>query len=442
MTNDSIRMLNTLIEIVSLLPIGTNVALLHLMWAMVSGQFLASRGAVFPALAQLGLSDKQVRRAGQALRRGGWSIGQLLVRWEAVVMKQGRWQVRRHGGYNSLAIDLTGFWRPTLKNCSTKHYHHGAGKALPAIVLALIGRVGEIDGQRLALPLAMLRLTDKMANEAELQREAIRQGKIMMTAQDVMILDGGFLLADLLTEEVPRYVLKLAKNFTARRSEPADYQGKGRPSKRGEIVRPLERTYQGKTLAATPADRTLIWLNEKGVEIKTLAWENLVLRDTSASQFAAASTTQTPLQTFTVLAFFDPQFEQPLLLATNLTVEEKHVRGLYLDRWPIEQMPLAAKQMEGMERAFVSSAESCYRLPELALLTGSILSFEAASAPPTPSGFWDKKPRATPGRLRRVLAKLGFPTEMALPALIRQKYSVTDHLPKGFWGQKKKTDPN
>ena len=86
MSNDSIRMLNTLIEIVSLLPIGTNLALLHLMWAMVSGQFLASRGAVFPALAQLGLSDKQVRRAGQALRCGGWSIGQILVRWQGNCM--------------------------------------------------------------------------------------------------------------------------------------------------------------------------------------------------------------------------------------------------------------------------------------------------------------------------------------------------------------------
>jgi hypothetical protein len=440
MSNDTISMLNTLIEIVSLLPIGTNLALLHLMWAMVSGQFLASRGAVFPALAQMGLSEQQVRRAGQALRSGGWSIGQLLVRWEAVVMKRGRWQVRSHGGYNSLAIDLTGFWRPTLKNCSTKHYHHGAGKALPAMVLALIGRVGEIEGQRLALPLAMLRLTEQMANEAELQREAIRHGKVLMTAQEVMIVDGGFLLADLLTEKVPRYVLKLAKNFTARRSEPAAYQGKGRPTKRGELVRPLERTYKGKTLPATPADRTLIWQDDHGVEIKTLVWEQLVLSMTTASQFAAASP-QTPLQTFTVMAFFDPQFEQPLLLATNLAVEEKHVRGLYLDRWPIEQLPLAAKQMQGMERAFVSSDESCYRLPELALLTSSILSFEAASTPATPTGFWDKKPRATPGRLRRVLAKLGFPTEMALPDHIRQKYSVTDHLPKGFWGQKKKSDP-
>jgi len=38
------------------------------------------------------------------------------------------------------------------------------------------------------------------------------------------------------------------------------------------------------------------------------------------------------------------------------------------------------------------------RLPELALMAGSILSFLAATAPATPTGFWDRKPKRTPGR--------------------------------------------
>lgn len=444
MSNTSIRMMTTLIEIVAFLPIGTNLALLHLLWAIVSGQFLVSRGAIFPALAQIGLSKRQVGRAWQAFHRGGWCIGELLVRWETIVMRTGKWQPRYHGGYCALAADLTGFWRPTLKNCPSKHYHHGAGKALPAIVLGLIGRVGQIGAQRLALPLAIERLTEETPDEGSLMKRLVGIAKTMMTAFCVLVLDGGFPLAELQAQEVERYVVKVAKNFTARRSVPAVYKEKGRRPKRGEIVRPLARSYREKTLEATPPDRIVIWQDEQGVELKAQVWDNLVLTTTPASKFAAVANSKGKLKLpiFKVVAFFDPKFASPLLVATNLMeLEEKYVRLLYLDRWAIEQIPLAAKQMVGAEQSFVSEPESCQRLPELGLLAGSTLSFEAAMLPPIPTGFWDKKPRSTPGRLRRILYKLGFPSEMELPEQIRQKASVTDHLPKGFWGQKGSSTP-
>ena len=127
----------------------------------------------------------------------------------------------------------------------------------------------------------------------------------------------------------------------------------------------------------------------------------------------------------------DPRFTKPLVLATNLTLAAQDVRALYRDRWPVEQVPLAAKQMLGAVRAFVFAEETCQRLPELALLAGAILSYAAAGLPAIPTGFWDRNPQPTPGRLRRVLARVGFPTDYPLPAEIRQKASVTDHLPKG-----------
>jgi len=439
--NTCIQMITTLVEIVAFLPIGTNLALLHLLWAMVSGQFLVSRGAIFSALVNMGLSNSQVRRAWQAFYRGGWCIGELLVRWETIVMRKDKWKARYHGGYCALAVDLTGFWRPTLKNCPSTHYHHGAGKALPAIVLGLIGRVGQIDTQRLALPLAIERLTEESPDEVSLMKRLVGIAKKIMTALDVLVLDGGFSLAELQEQQIERYVVKVAKNFTARRSVPAKYKEKGRRPERGEIVRPLARTYREKTLEATPPDRTVTWQDEQGMELKAQVWDNLVLTNTPASEFAAASKGKAELPTFKVMAFFDPKFASPLLVATTLKIEEKYVRLLYLDRWAIEQIPLAAKQMVGAEQSFVSEPESCQRLPELGLLTGSILSFEAAQLPPIPTGFWDKKPRSTPGRLRRILYKLGFPSEMELPAQIRQKASVTNHLPKGFWGQKGSSTP-
>src|SRR3954466_3227452 len=36
-------------------PVGTNLGLFWLLWALISGRFLLSRGAVFPALADGGL---------------------------------------------------------------------------------------------------------------------------------------------------------------------------------------------------------------------------------------------------------------------------------------------------------------------------------------------------------------------------------------------------
>ena len=63
------------------------------------------------------------------------------------------------------------------------------------------------------------------------------------------------------------------------------------------------------------------------------------------------------------------------------------LKAIYQDRWSVERIPLAAKQMVGAHRQFVHAEESNQRLPELSLLTGSLLSFLAATVPPTPTGF-------------------------------------------------------
>jgi len=63
------------------------------------------------------------------------------------------------------------------------------------------------------------------------------------------------------------------------------------------------------------------------------------------------------------------------------------LRDLYRDRWAVEQLPLAAKQMLGAARAFVHAPKTCQRLPELALLAGAILSYGAATSPAIPTGF-------------------------------------------------------
>ena len=135
-------------------PIGTNLGVLHLLWMLVSGRLLAARGAVVPGLSDCGLPDRAVRRAGAALGQGGWTSARLLARWDDVVRQEGRWQPHTRGGYRPVAVDVTDFWRPRLRDCPTTHYHGGAGRALPAIPLGIVARVGSVGTQRLALPRA------------------------------------------------------------------------------------------------------------------------------------------------------------------------------------------------------------------------------------------------------------------------------------------------
>lgn len=413
------EMMTLLSQVVQHVPIGTNLAVFHLLWMMVSGHLLVSRGAIIPGLHHLGLSKRAILRAWQALRQGGWTIEGLLRNWAVTVLQAGLWQPRYHGGYCAVAVDTTGFWRPRLKHCPTTHYDHRAGKALPAIVIGIIGRVGQVGQQRLLLPLGLLRADPTQPDDGRLNAALIAKFKESMQPTDVLVSDGGFSLEEILNQRIPRFVAKQARNLTVRRAHPPEYQGKGRPAHRGVMVRPLARAYRGRLIPATPPDRWESW-DEEGSTIRADIWDNLMLKNAGPDAL-----------TLSVIAFHDPNFLNPLLVATSLTITAREIRLLYLDRWPVEQLPLAAKQMIGAHRAFVFAAEVCQRLPQLALLAGAILSYAAAVLPAVPTGFWDRIPQPTAGRLRRFLARTGFPTDFTLPPEIRQKASVTDHLPKG-----------
>ena len=75
---------------------------------------------------------------------------------------------------------------------------------------------------------------------------------------------------------------------------------------------------------------------------------------------------------------------------------------LYRDRWPIEQLPLAGKQMLGAERSSVFTKTSQQCLPLLVLLAGNVLSYVAASSAPVAMGFWDAVVAIHPGNRRHL----------------------------------------
>src|SRR5712671_6660203 len=291
--------------IVADVPVGTNLGLFWLLWALLSGRFLLSRGAVFPVLADGGLPADAVRRSGAALAYGRWAIQTLVRAWHQVVEQEGRWQAHGYEGFRPVACDLVGFFRPRLRGCLGKHDQSGADKALPAIVLAVVGAVGKV---RLPLVRLILRAEPSDRSETALQRRALRQAGAALQPDEVLVVDAGFGVAALLTEGVPRFVARVARNFTARRNSLPAYPGRGRRPAYGERVRPLPRTHKGRTIAASPPDATAQWV-VAGRTIQAQVWDHLVL-----------STAKPGATAFRCVGIHDPRSQEPWVLATNLPV--------------------------------------------------------------------------------------------------------------------------
>src|SRR5215212_6393690 len=424
------RVLTLVSALVVDVPIGTNLGLLHLFWMLLSGKALLTRGAIIPGLSAVGLSEGAVRRAWAALGHGSWTSDRLARSWARVVEAEGFWQPHLHGGYHPVAVDITAFWRPRLQGCPTGHYSATAGKALPAIPVGIIARVGSVAQQRFGLPRGLVRADPQDPSPSAHRRVLLERAVELQEPTDVLVTDREFTVGQLQAAGSTVWVTRLLKNATARRAEAPAYRGRGRPPKHGDLVRPLARRRKGREIAATPSDQATQWTERDSDGERILRaeqWTGLVLPDAAPGS-----------PTFTIVAIADPAYTVPLLVATPLALTPQILRELYRDRWPIEQLPLAAKQMLGAARQFVHEQETCQRFPELALLAGAVLTYAAATSPAVPTGSWDRQPQRTPGRLRRLLAQAVFPTEFPLPERLRVKLAITDHLPKGFWGQRRR----
>src|SRR5258706_8774454 len=111
MSNLSYVIVSLLCRVLSSVPLGTKRGLFALLWALMSGRFLASRGAVIPALAAMGLADDEVRRSEAALAYGRYRTMDLVSAWHQAVYEQGHWRPHIHEGIRPVAGDLTGFFR-------------------------------------------------------------------------------------------------------------------------------------------------------------------------------------------------------------------------------------------------------------------------------------------------------------------------------------------
>lgn len=413
------RIRHLLSQVLQDVPLGTNLALYTLLWMLLSGQLLQSRGAVLPGLAALGLPEAAVRRAWAALAYGRWTLAPLLARWQAFVQAEGRWQPREYGGFRPVACDLLGFFRPRLQHCATQHYSSVAGKALPAIPLGVVVAVGTVGTQRVPLLRHVLRALPEEPSEWALQQRLLETVAHSLAPEEALVNDRGFPLAAVLAAGVPRFVVRVPQNFTARRAAVSPYAGRGRRPTRGPQVRPRPRRYRDRWTAATPPDWSETW-TVAGETVRAEFWDELVLPDAAPGA-----------PTFRAVVIHDPRFLRPLVLAVSLTLPGSALQAFYGERWSVEQVPLAAKQLLGAQRQFVFAPESRQRLPELTLLAGSILMYLAATAPALRTGFWDRAAQPTGGRLRRYLARVPFSELAPLSPHFRKKEALVGHLPKG-----------
>jgi hypothetical protein len=78
-------------------------------------------------------------------------------------------------GYSPKPVDIVPFWRPTLEDCPSKHYHPQAGKALPAVIMGVVAQVGSVDGKRIPLLDAFIRVDLDKPDEESLKTKALRE---------------------------------------------------------------------------------------------------------------------------------------------------------------------------------------------------------------------------------------------------------------------------
>lgn len=369
------------------MAIGTNLALLQIIWAMISGRFLASRGALHPALAASGLRAAEIRRCWSALRHGVWHIGELIETFRQEVRQEGSWQRHEWGGYQPLAADVTAIWRPRLQGWLGTVYRQLLGRRMVGIGFGLVVEVGQIAGQRLPLLRRIIRNPHRHDGEETLKERLLREAAAQRSASEVLIHDAGVTLKQLHQLAIKRFVVRVASNCTARQNQLPAYRG-GRRAEFGTMVRPLSRMWKDRFHEATPAEVTTTF-DLGGTTITAQGWHHLMRPDLKVAD---------PHESFTIWVFHDPRFANPLLVATDLQAASAEVIfRLYQDRWPVEQIPLVAKQLLGCGRQFVFHPLCCWRLGELAFLAGNLLSWLAIILPPQPAGFWDVHPKKRRG---------------------------------------------
>jgi hypothetical protein len=427
------RTQEAIIAITKGLCLGTNLAIHDALLTIMSGRLLESRGAILPALSAMSLNKKECLRTRKAIQKGAWSIRQLLEKLVSWTKTQTKWQALNVASYNIKAIDTTCIYRPRLQNCKTKHYSSIAGKALPATNFAVLSAIGSVDQQKVSLPELLVRGDEHALTEEALMRRICEKSLAYLSSDDLVTADRKFPIMVMLESGIKNVVIRRATNFTVRRVLDTTIRiikTRGRPRKRGELIRPLPRMHKGVIHSASIPDQTSSWTDSQARVLEAQVWDNVVL--TEQAGWSESRKALNAVQTWRVVVVKHPDYVVPMVILLNLVLSPLEAYTAMRGRWGVEQLPLISKQLLGGHRMFVFESEMCFRLPELTFLAASILMVVAASCETMPSGWWDLKAKPTAGRLRRALSRVHDLRVLGVPIELCKKNSVTTYLPCGY----------
>ena len=233
------RVLTLVSALVVDVPIGTNLGLLHLFWMVLCGKLLLSRGAIFPGLSAVGLSERggaagvgsagawelDESSAGEAVGAGGGGGGVLAAasaRW--VSPGRGRHHRRSSGPGCRGARPATTARRPG-RRCRRSRWGSSRGS-------------GAWAQQRFGLPRGLVRADPGDPSPSAHRRVLLKRAVELQEPTDVLVMDREFTVGQVQAAGATVWVTRLLKNMTARRADPPPYGGRGRPPKYGDLALP------------------------------------------------------------------------------------------------------------------------------------------------------------------------------------------------------------
>jgi len=380
--------------------------------------------------------EQRSRRAAKAVSNGAYSLMEMTTTLHKYLTKQPYFETTTIQGYSIVPVDFVAYQRPTAKSIQTKSYSSKHGKAIPAIPFGVVATQGVVRGQRVAIPRG-ISFPDTNKNDVIEQKKHIYEEIVRCTTnKDIVVCDAGFSLADAISVGVINPVIRLATNKTfgatqGKIPERRSNRGKAPTKHKAEIVRPLARKHKDHLIEATPPSYTTEFTNNDECIIKIEVWENVYFLESHLDNLNEECKEKLRSIPLVVIAVYHPDYENPILLGTPMQeITPENLYRTYTNRWPIEGIPQVGKRIlsGGGGRHFTHCRNSNFRIPVFSMLVGVILKVMAAHSPPVSTGFWDKKPKPTFGRLLKQLKKVGI----QLSTKLFKKKSQTKHLPIGF----------
>ncbi len=370
--------------LIKILPSGTAYCIGIVLVVMMTGRLVQSKGslarAVLPLVFHLKWGWHRVERA---MERGkvpldkmferafSWCISNLPV--EPVTLGEKQREV--------LAIDSSTIarWRAKVgMDLLGKGFHHRAGKAIKANIIAAVTSVVFISGVRVGLVRRV-----RFGDSCEAAVAKVFQDLPKSKKNRLLVVDAGIATHKQFAVGSDKDALlgRLRINGKLRCAPPPrpEHPGPGRPKKHGAVFHP------GWDSPEIPPDEEIVAMHLKG-ELRLRRWQQLHFEDEADT-------------ILDVVRIDHPDYDKPLLLGTiarELTTEQIWLG--YKHRSPVETNFYVAQDSAGMEmpRAWTENAIK-WRI-SLAMLAGFVLKAIAANCEPLPIGPWDRRPLPTAGR--------------------------------------------